>query len=244
MLVWLLNDEYVRVTFECHQRLMAKHIMEFLVVAVEVGTPSFPQASAPLGPLVAATLVHIAEPIGEGVEAEIGSLDSDSGYLSESGYSFEGLHDDEYIPEIASGGRPRYILLASHPITSLVEVSCFYQQLDLDAIQINYSLKVGLADDYNTDRGVEFRVGHRLRSRDAVHMAVNDARNPCGVSDYTGKYTRSQTLGLDINHDSGLDYLDDPWFKICNTWPRDLMNKATSSVELGAAIRVTPGVHA
>ncbi|MED6113323.1 hypothetical protein PIB30_069735, partial [Stylosanthes scabra] len=40
LLVWLFNDEHVRVTFRCHHRLMPQHNMEFLV---EVGgSPSCP----------------------------------------------------------------------------------------------------------------------------------------------------------------------------------------------------------
>ncbi|MED6215621.1 hypothetical protein PIB30_115624, partial [Stylosanthes scabra] len=31
-----------------------------------------------------------------------------------------------------------------------------------------------VANEYNTDGGVEFRVGHRLRNRDAVHLAVKN----------------------------------------------------------------------
>ncbi|MED6174852.1 hypothetical protein PIB30_072923 [Stylosanthes scabra] len=52
MLVWLLNDEHMRVTFECHRRLMAEIIMEFLVVAAEAGSPSVPLPGEPPGPPV------------------------------------------------------------------------------------------------------------------------------------------------------------------------------------------------
>ncbi|MED6196046.1 hypothetical protein PIB30_043639 [Stylosanthes scabra] len=52
LLVWLFNDEHVRVTFGCHRRLMPQHVMDFLV---EVGRIA---AGLP----VAATPVQIAEP--------------------------------------------------------------------------------------------------------------------------------------------------------------------------------------
>ncbi|MED6162773.1 hypothetical protein PIB30_073692 [Stylosanthes scabra] len=52
LLVWLFNDEHVRVTFGCHRRLMPQHVMDFLV---EVGR-------IPAGLPVAATPVRIAEP--------------------------------------------------------------------------------------------------------------------------------------------------------------------------------------
>ncbi|MED6109716.1 hypothetical protein PIB30_036177 [Stylosanthes scabra] len=52
LLIWLFNDEHVRVTFGCHRRLMPQHVIDFLV---EVGR-------IPAGPPVTATPVRIAEP--------------------------------------------------------------------------------------------------------------------------------------------------------------------------------------
>ncbi|MED6187453.1 hypothetical protein PIB30_076580 [Stylosanthes scabra] len=149
MLVWLLNDEHVQVTFECHRRLMAETIMEFLVVADEAGSPSVPQSGEPPGQPVHATLLCIAEPSGEGVEAETGSSDSDSNFLEESGSSSEGPGGNECIADTPS-------------------------QVEFDALRISDPMRAGIADDYNTDGGVEFRVGHRLRNRDAVHMTVKN----------------------------------------------------------------------
>ncbi|MED6188294.1 hypothetical protein PIB30_084607 [Stylosanthes scabra] len=51
LLVWLFNDEHIRVTFRCHRRLMPQHVMDFLV---EVGRIP-----------VAATPVWIADPPGK-----------------------------------------------------------------------------------------------------------------------------------------------------------------------------------
>ncbi|MED6217417.1 hypothetical protein PIB30_017477 [Stylosanthes scabra] len=126
MLVWLLNDEHVRVTFECHRRLMEETIMELLVVVTEAGGSSIRQPSEPPGPPVHATPLCIAEPAGEVAELELGSS----------------------------------------------EIS--RRQLDLDAMRISDPLQAGLADYYNTDGGVEFRVGHWLRNQEAVHMAVKN----------------------------------------------------------------------
>ncbi|MED6162983.1 hypothetical protein PIB30_075662 [Stylosanthes scabra] len=89
MLVWLLNEEHVRVTFEFHRRLMAETIMEFLVVAADAGSPSTPQPSELPGPPVHATSLCIAEPAGEG-GAEKGNSESIPNYLGESGSSSEG----------------------------------------------------------------------------------------------------------------------------------------------------------
>ncbi|MED6167808.1 hypothetical protein PIB30_006088 [Stylosanthes scabra] len=133
VLLWLLNDEPVRVTFECHCRLMAETIMKFLVVAVEAGSLSVPQPSDRTGPLVHATPLCIQEPAGEGLEAEIGSSEADSDYLGESGSSSKDPNCDEYVMDTPTG-LPRYIFPATLPIPKLEDVLCFYHQLDLDAM--------------------------------------------------------------------------------------------------------------
>ncbi|MED6139128.1 hypothetical protein PIB30_080967 [Stylosanthes scabra] len=135
LLVWIHNDEHIRVTFDfkCHRRLMPQHIMDFSVEVVEVGCPSVPRANEPSGLPFAATPFRF-------------------------GSSFGGLHDDEYISNTPAGRRLRYILLALYPIPSLVDVPCFFHQLDLDAMHMDDLLKAELADDYNTDGGAEFHV--------------------------------------------------------------------------------------
>ncbi|MED6125560.1 hypothetical protein PIB30_069613 [Stylosanthes scabra] len=147
MLVWLLNDEHVQVTFECHRRLMAETIMEFLVVADETGSPSVPQSSESPGTPIDVTPLCIAGPVGDGVEVELGSFDSDSDYLGESDSSSEGPNGDEYIRR---------------------------RQLMYVLGRVRDPLQAGLADYYNTDGGVEFRVGHRMRRREVFHMAVKN----------------------------------------------------------------------
>ncbi|MED6212650.1 hypothetical protein PIB30_085486 [Stylosanthes scabra] len=160
MLVWLLNDEHVRVTFECHRRLMAETIMEFLVVVAEASSPSVPQPDEPPGPPIHATPLWVVKPVGEGVEAEIGSSDFDSDYLGESASSSEGLNDDGCIPDTPSGGRPRYILPLPLPIPRVEDVLCFYQQDEFDALQISDPMKAGIVDDYDIDGGVEDRISN------------------------------------------------------------------------------------
>ncbi|MED6135692.1 hypothetical protein PIB30_049030 [Stylosanthes scabra] len=68
LLVWLFNDEHVRVTFGCHRRLMPQHVMDFLV---EVG-------GSPSGPPVAATPVHITEPSVPKIEMMMDNSESDT----------------------------------------------------------------------------------------------------------------------------------------------------------------------
>ncbi|MED6145015.1 hypothetical protein PIB30_021005 [Stylosanthes scabra] len=156
MLVWLLNDEHVRVTFECHRRLMAETIMEFLVVAAEIGTSSVPQSSESLEPPINVTPLCIVGSVGDRVEAELGNSDFDSDYLGDSDSSSEWPNDDECILETLVAVRPRYILPPPLPIPSLANVPCFYQQLDTDVGRVRDPLHAGLADDYNTNGGVEF----------------------------------------------------------------------------------------
>ncbi|MED6112093.1 hypothetical protein PIB30_058620 [Stylosanthes scabra] len=67
LLVWLFNDEHVRVTFGCHRRLMPQHVMDFLV---EVGR-------IPAGLPVAATPVRIVEPPLLETEAAMGHSESE-----------------------------------------------------------------------------------------------------------------------------------------------------------------------
>ncbi|MED6174477.1 hypothetical protein PIB30_069374 [Stylosanthes scabra] len=73
LLVWLFNDEHVRVTFGCHRRLMPQHVMDFLV---EVGR-------IPAGLPVAATPVRIAEPPAPKTKAAMdNSEEDDSDYAT------------------------------------------------------------------------------------------------------------------------------------------------------------------
>ncbi|MED6221227.1 hypothetical protein PIB30_052526 [Stylosanthes scabra] len=77
-LVWLFNDEHVRVTFGCHRRLMPQHVMVFLV---EVG-------GNPSGPPVAATPVRIAEPPAPETEAAMDNSEpNDSDYATSTASS-------------------------------------------------------------------------------------------------------------------------------------------------------------
>ncbi|MED6174258.1 hypothetical protein PIB30_067376 [Stylosanthes scabra] len=128
---------------------MAETIMELLVVAAEAGSPSVPQTSEPPGPPVHVTPLCIADPAGEGVDAKEADLISAQTIL-ESPI----LH-------------PRALMAMSVSWTH-------HLQIDLDAMRISDSLLPGIVDGYNTDRRVEFRVGHLLRNREAVHMVVKN----------------------------------------------------------------------
>ncbi|MED6190083.1 hypothetical protein PIB30_102291, partial [Stylosanthes scabra] len=73
---------------------MAETIIEFLVMAAETGTSSVPQSSESPGPPIDVTPLCIAE---------LGSFDSDSDYLGDSGSPSEGPNGDECIPETPAG---------------------------------------------------------------------------------------------------------------------------------------------
>ncbi|MED6205763.1 hypothetical protein PIB30_020732 [Stylosanthes scabra] len=123
---------------------------------------------------VHATPLCIQEPAGEGLEAEIVIFEADSDYLGEyDSSSDEDPNSTECVMDTPTG-RPQYILPAPLQIPRLEGVPCFHQQLDLDAMRISDLLCASIIDVYNIDEGVEFQVGHRLRNREAVHMAVKN----------------------------------------------------------------------
>ncbi|MED6175136.1 hypothetical protein PIB30_075557 [Stylosanthes scabra] len=167
LLVWLFNDEHVRVTFGCHCRLMSQHVMDFLVQADERHA----------GPPVAATPVHVAEPsMPENEPAAMDDSEFDFDDSASTGSSSaDSIDGDECIPETARAGCSRYVLPAPPPIPRLEDVPCFFQQLDLDEEgACDDPLNSGMCNDYNTDGGAELRVGHRLRNRDAVQTAIKN----------------------------------------------------------------------
>ncbi|MED6115807.1 hypothetical protein PIB30_094297, partial [Stylosanthes scabra] len=117
LLVWLFNDEHVRVTFGCHHRLMPQHVMNFLV---EVG-------SNPSGPPVAATQVRIAEPPAPETEAAMDNSESDdSDYATSTASSSNVQEGGECGTDTPVARCPRYILSAPPPIPRLEDVPCFF----------------------------------------------------------------------------------------------------------------------
>ncbi|MED6190371.1 hypothetical protein PIB30_105199, partial [Stylosanthes scabra] len=118
LLVWLFNDDHVRVTFGCHRRLMPQHIMDFLV---EVGR-------SPAGSPVAATLVRIAEPPVPETEAAMNnSKEDDSDYATSTASSSDAQEGGECAAETRSASCPRYILPAPPLFPRVEDVPCFFQ---------------------------------------------------------------------------------------------------------------------
>ncbi|MED6137187.1 hypothetical protein PIB30_062710 [Stylosanthes scabra] len=86
LLVWLLNDEHVRVTFGCHRRLMPQHVMDFLV-EVDGST---------CGPPIAATPVCAVGPLLPETEMAVDNSESDSEYSASTGSSSsDGAEDND-----------------------------------------------------------------------------------------------------------------------------------------------------
>ncbi|MED6143314.1 hypothetical protein PIB30_005233 [Stylosanthes scabra] len=161
LLVWLFNDEHVRVTFGCHRRLMPQYVMDFLV---EVGVSTY-------GPPVAATPVRTVEPsLPSETEMALDNSESDSDYSESTGSSSsDGVEGADCIPETTVGaGSSRYILPALPPIPRLDDVPSFFQQLNLNEGPCEDPLRESMCNDYNTDDGAELQVGHRMRNRAAV----------------------------------------------------------------------------
>ncbi|MED6211934.1 hypothetical protein PIB30_078346 [Stylosanthes scabra] len=154
LLVWLFNDEHVRVTFGCHHRLMPQHVMDFL----------FEVSRIPAGLPVAATPVRIAEPPTPETDAAMGHSESeedDSDYAMSTASSSDA---QEGGAETRSASCPHYILPAPPPIPRVEDVPCFFQQLDLDEGACSDPLNTGMGNDYNMDGG--------QRSKSAIGCAI------------------------------------------------------------------------
>ncbi|MED6159389.1 hypothetical protein PIB30_041957 [Stylosanthes scabra] len=123
LLVWLFNEEHVRITFGCHRRLMPQHVMDILVEVDRI----------PAGLPVAATPFRIAEPP-----------------LRKPKRRWEGGAGG---PEARSASCPRHVLPAPPPIPRVEDVPCYFQQLDLDEGACSDPLNAGIGNDYNTDGG-------------------------------------------------------------------------------------------
>ncbi|MED6224804.1 hypothetical protein PIB30_087691 [Stylosanthes scabra] len=114
-LVWLFNDDHIRITFGCHRRLMPQHVMNFLV---EVG-------GSPSGPPVAATPVRIPEPPAPETEVAMDNSESDdSDYATSTGSSSDVQEGGERGADTPAARCPHYIFPAPPPIPRLEYVPC------------------------------------------------------------------------------------------------------------------------
>ncbi|XP_057759309.1 uncharacterized protein LOC130979782 [Arachis stenosperma] len=94
--------------------------------------------------------IHVAVPVDEAEEGEENS-------------------DEDYVADSA-----RHVLPPPLPIPALSAVSSHYHILDLDAMHERTPFLDTGEEDHDLDGGVEFRVGHKFRNREAVLQGVKN----------------------------------------------------------------------
>ncbi|RYQ84919.1 hypothetical protein Ahy_B10g104422 isoform D [Arachis hypogaea] len=170
----LLGDEHVRLMVDIHGRIMVEQVMELSAEVGHSGDGSsvhstYVQDDRHLAP----PPIHVTIPVDEAVEGEeesdedyvADSMDSD---LSDSG------DEDEYVPETPVQTVARHVLPPPLPIPTLSALPSHYHSLDMDAMHERTPFLDTEEEDYNLDDGVEFRVGHKFRSREAVLQGVKN----------------------------------------------------------------------
>ncbi|RYR07196.1 hypothetical protein Ahy_B05g074512 [Arachis hypogaea] len=170
----LQGDEHVQVMFNIHGRIMVEQVMELSAdVGHSGGGPSvhstYVQDDRPLAP----PPIHVAVPVDE---AEEGEEESDEDYVTDSGdsESSDGEDDNECVPETPVPTAPRHVLPPPLPISALSTVLSHYHNLDLDAMHERTPFLNTGEEDYNLDDSVEFQVGHKFRSREAMLQGVKN----------------------------------------------------------------------
>ncbi|RYR74321.1 hypothetical protein Ahy_A02g008995 [Arachis hypogaea] len=153
-LFWLDGDEYVRLMFDVHRRIMVEQVMELSAEVLDVGggssgTSNFVPDNAPLAPHP----LHCACPVQD---MDVEDEESDEEYIADShgSGSSEDDDDDEFIPETPIGGSVRYLLPFSYLIPELSSIPSHYHTLDYDAMYEETPYLNIEADNYNTDGDV------------------------------------------------------------------------------------------
>ncbi|RYQ90803.1 hypothetical protein Ahy_B09g096791 isoform A [Arachis hypogaea] len=160
--------------FDIHGRIISEQVMELSAEVGDVGDGGigqsyFVQDDPPLAP----PPIHVASPVdGIDVDAE----DSNKEYVTDSNESGSSEDDDdeEFVPETPVEPSRRYLLPVPHPISALSLVPSHYHTLDMDVIQEKNPFSNMGEDDYNLDGGLEFRVGHIFKSKDALLQGVTN----------------------------------------------------------------------
>ncbi|RYQ90351.1 hypothetical protein Ahy_B09g096476 isoform C [Arachis hypogaea] len=136
----LQGDEHVRLMFDIHGRIMVEQVME------------------------------LSAEVGHSDEAEESKEESDEDYMADSADSdsSDSGDEDEFVPETLVQTVVRHVLPPPHPIPPLSTMPAHYHSLDLDAMHERTPFPDTGEEDYNLDGGVEFQVGHKFRSREAV----------------------------------------------------------------------------
>ncbi|RYR54030.1 hypothetical protein Ahy_A06g029278 [Arachis hypogaea] len=161
-LFWIEGDQHVRLMFDVHARLMLQHYASVRDVIVSGGSSSSSPQVAPLD----ARPIHYAQPHDS---AEEDNNEGDSYYVVQQDFFL-----DEYVPKTSTDGGARFLLPLPLPISQLSKVPSHYHTLSLDAMQLDDPFNAGQGEDYNTNGGLKFQIGHRFRNRDAIPMAVKN----------------------------------------------------------------------
>ncbi|RYQ83730.1 uncharacterized protein LOC107620460 [Arachis ipaensis] len=161
-----------RVTFECEDPIL------FRTRRVEMLSDLRSLILSKLGGTKARKIGRVAyrllAPIVD--EAEEGEEESDKDYVGDSGDSdlSDSRVEDECVPETPVPTVACHVLPPPLPIPALSAVLSHHHSLDLDAMHERTLFLDTGEEDYNLDGGVEFRVGHKFRSREAVLQGVKN----------------------------------------------------------------------
>ncbi|RYR11657.1 hypothetical protein Ahy_B04g069174 [Arachis hypogaea] len=168
------GDEHVRLMFDIHGRIMVEQVMELSAEVGHSGGGSFVhstyvQDDRPLAP----PPIHVVISVDEAKEGE---EESDEDYVADNADNdlSDSGDEDECVSEIPIQTVARHILPPPHPIQALSAVPSYYHSLDLDAMHERTSFFDTGEEDYNLNGGVEFRIGHKFRSREAVLQGVKN----------------------------------------------------------------------
>ncbi|RYR45991.1 hypothetical protein Ahy_A07g031761 isoform A [Arachis hypogaea] len=154
----LQGDENVQLMFDIRGRIMVEQVIEL---------------SAEDDRLLAPLPIHVAILVDE---AEEGEEASDEDYVANSTDSdlSDGGDEAECVPETPVQTVACHVLPLLHPIPPLSTVPSHYQSLDLDIMHERSPFSDTGEEDYNLDGGVEFRVGHKFRSQEAVLQGMKN----------------------------------------------------------------------
>ncbi|MED6175304.1 hypothetical protein PIB30_077138 [Stylosanthes scabra] len=161
------EDSHVWMTFEVHKRVMEDKVMEFYAEVRHTG------CSSSFRPFVRPTITAPSMLLAlEDVAKRDYNSGDDLDYEDESSYA--SMEEDDEVSNTPMVGGPRLILPAPLPIPDLANVPSYFQQLDIDERHVEDPTLESVAVEYNKDGGAEFMVGHRMRNRDIVLMAVKN----------------------------------------------------------------------
>ncbi|XP_015950458.1 uncharacterized protein LOC107475343 [Arachis duranensis] len=167
----LQGDKHVRLMFDIHGRIMVEQVIELSTEVGHSGSGSFVhstyvQDDRPLAP----PPIHVAILVDEAKEGE---EESDDDYMEDSDSS-DGGDEDECVPKTPIQSVTRDVLPPPHPIPPLSAVPTHYHSLDLDAMHERTPFPDTGEENYNLDGGIEFRIGHKFRRREAVLQSAKN----------------------------------------------------------------------